>query len=113
MPPFIPLQGVLMVLMNLGVVALPIIELARFFLDPVRTLLQKCSVLRGEVSTALVGDDAEVETSEVLRLPIWLSIGCTAAPTLAAEECPCNSVDLERLHASTSPALNLNLNRVE
>jgi hypothetical protein len=96
-----------MVLMNLGVVALPIIELGRFFVDPVRTLLQRCDVLRGEFSTALVGDpalapaNADVDTSEVLRLPIWLNIGRTAAPTLAAEECPCSSVDLERLHAST------------
>ncbi len=64
-----------MVLMNLGVVALPIIELGRCFLDPVRTLLESCSVLRGDVSTALVGEpalapaDAELEINEVFRLP--------------------------------------------
>jgi hypothetical protein len=86
--PFIPFQGVLMVLMNLGVVALPIIELGRSFVDPVHNLLQRCGVLRGDFSTALVGEpadapaDAEVETSEVLRLPVWLNIGRTAAPAL-------------------------------
>ena len=93
MPPFIPFQGVLMVLMNLGVVALPIIELGRFFLDPVRTLMaaamQRCGVLRGDASTASVGEladapaDAEVEISEVLRLPIWLDIRthCSSCPS--------------------------------
>jgi hypothetical protein len=89
LPLFIPLQGVLMVLMNLGVVALPIIELGRFFLHPVRTLMQRCGVLRGDVSTASVGEpadapaDAEVEISEVLRLPIWLDIRthCSSCPS--------------------------------
>ena len=77
-----------MVMMNLGVVALPIIELGRFVVDPMRSLLQKCGVLRGDVSMALVGEpadapaDAEVETSEVFRLPVWLNIGRTAAPAL-------------------------------
>ena len=74
-----------MVLMNLGVVALPIIELGRFFLDPVRTLMQRCGVLRGDVSTASVGEpaDAEVEISEVSRLPIWLDIWthCSSLPS--------------------------------
>jgi hypothetical protein len=62
-----------MVLMNLGVVTLPIIELGRSFVDPVHDLLQRCGVLRGDVSTALVGEpalspaDAEVETGQVLR----------------------------------------------
>ena len=80
LPPFIPWQGVLMVLMNLGVVALPIMELGRFFLDPLRALMQRCGVLRGDISTASVGEpadapaDAEVEISEVLRLPTWLNI---------------------------------------
>jgi hypothetical protein len=61
-----------MVLMNLGVVMLPIIELGRSFVDPVHNLLQQCGVLRGDVSTALVGEpadasaDAEVETGQVL-----------------------------------------------
>jgi hypothetical protein len=92
-----------MVLMNLGVVALPMIELGRFFLDPVRTLLQRCGVLRGEVSTALVCEpaaaptDAEVETSQVLRLrlPTCLNIGRFAAPTLSVEECPWHTIDPE------------------
>ena len=87
--PFISFQGVLMVLMNLGVVALPIIELGRFFLDPVRTLMQRCGVLRGDISTASVGEpadapaDAEVETSEVLRLPIRLNVWthCSSRPS--------------------------------
>jgi hypothetical protein len=73
--PFIPFQGVLMVLMNLGVVALPIIEIGRFFVDPVHDLLQRCGVLRGDVSTALVGEptdapaDAEVDgvKGQILR----------------------------------------------
>ena len=62
-----------MVLMNLGVVALPIMELGRFVLDPVRTLLQRCGILRGDVSTELVGEpalspaDAKLEINEVLR----------------------------------------------
>ena len=75
-----------MVLMNLGVVALPIIELGRSFVDPVHNLLQRCGVLRGHFSTALVGEpadapaDAEVEISEVLRLPIWLNIDALQLP---------------------------------
>ena len=91
-----------MVLMNLGVVALPIIELGRSFVDPVHNLLQRCGVLRGDVSTALVGEpadapaDAEVETSEVLRLPTCLNFGRTGAPTLSAEECPWHTIDPER-----------------
>ena len=91
-----------MVLMNLGVVALPIIELGRFFVDPVRTLLQRCGVLRGNISTASVGEpadapaDAEVETSQVLRLPTCLNLGRTGAPTVSAEECPWHTIDLER-----------------
>ena len=77
-----------MVLMNLGVVALPIIELGRSFVDPVHTLLQGCGVLRGDISTAVVATaDAEVEISQVLRSPIWLHIGRAAAPALAAEDC--------------------------
>ena len=91
----------MMVLMNLGVVALPIIELGRFLLDPVHTLMQRCGVLRGDVSAASVREpadapaDAEVEISEVLRLPIWLDIRTHAAPALAAEECPRHTVALE------------------
>ena len=91
-----------MVLMNLGVVALPIIELGRSFVDPVHNLLQRCGVLRGDVSTALVREptdapaDAEVETSEVLRLPTCRNIGRTAAPTLSAEEFPWHTIDLDR-----------------
>ncbi len=93
-----------MVLMNLGVVALPIIELGKSVVDPVHNLLQRCGVLRGDVSTALVCEpaaapaDAEVETSQVLRLrlPTCLNIGCTAAPTLSAEECPWHTIDLDR-----------------
>jgi hypothetical protein len=91
-----------MVLMNLGVVALPIIELGRSFVDPVHNLLQQCGVLRGDVSTALVGEradapaDAEVETGQVLRLPTWFDMGRASAPALAAKQCPCHTVDLER-----------------
>jgi hypothetical protein len=65
-----------MVLMNLGVVALPIIELGRSFVDPVRNLLQRCGVLRGDISTALVGEpadvpaDAEVEIRVSQVLPV-------------------------------------------
>ena len=77
-----------MVLMNLGVVALPIIELGRFLLDPVHTLMQRCGVLRGDVSAASVREpadvpaDAEVEISEVLRLPIWLNwTHCSSHPS--------------------------------
>jgi hypothetical protein len=90
-----------MVLMNLGVVALPIIELGRSFVDPVHDLLQRCGVLRGDVSTALVGEpadapaDAEVETGQVLRLPT-LNSGRTAAPSLPAEEFPWHTIDLKR-----------------
>ena len=75
-----------MVLMNLGVLALPIIELGRFLLDPVHTLMQRCGVLRGDVSVASVREpadapaDAEVEISEVLRLPIWLNIDAQQLP---------------------------------
>jgi hypothetical protein len=75
-----------MVLMNLGVVALPIIELGRFLLDPVHTLMQRCGVLRGDISAASVREpadapaDAEVEISEVLRLPIWLNIDALQLP---------------------------------
>ena len=89
-------------MMNLGVVALPIIELGRFLLDPVHTLMQRCGVLRGDVSAASVREpadapaDAEVETSEVLRLPTCLNFGRTGAPTLSAEECPWHTIDLER-----------------
>jgi hypothetical protein len=91
-----------MVLMNLGVVALPIIELGRSFVDPAHNLLQRCGVLRGDVSTALVGEpaaapaDAEVETSQVLRLPTCLNFGRTTAPTLSVEECPWHTIDLKR-----------------
>jgi hypothetical protein len=91
-----------MVLMNLGVVALPIIELGRSFVDPVHNLFQRCGVFRGDVSTALVREpadspaDAEVETSEVSRLPTCLNIGRTAAPTLSVEEIPWHTIDLER-----------------
>ena len=91
-----------MVLMNLGVVALPIIEIGRFFVDPVHDLLQRCCVLRGDISTELVGEpahapaDAEVETNEVLRLPSCLNFGRTAAPALAAEEFPWHTIHLER-----------------
>ena len=65
-----------MVLMNLGVLVLPIIELGGFLVDPVRTLLQTCGILRRDVSTALVGEpadapaDPEVAINEVLPLPI-------------------------------------------
>jgi hypothetical protein len=96
------LQGVLMVLMNLGVVALPIIELGRSFVDPVHNLLQRFGVLRGDVSTELVGEpgdapaDAEVKTSQVIRLPTWFDMGRASAPPLAATQCPCHTVDLER-----------------
>jgi hypothetical protein len=88
LPPFTRLQGVLMVLMNLGVLALPIIELGRSFVDPVHNLLQRCGVLRGDFSTALVGKpalspaDAKLETGQV--------------SALAAKQCPCHMVDLER-----------------
>jgi hypothetical protein len=87
-----------MVLMNLGVVMLPIIELGRSFVDPVHTLLQRCGVLRGDVSTALVREptDAPAETSEVLCLPTCRNIGRTAAPTLSAEEFPWHRIDLDR-----------------
>ena len=91
-----------MVLMNLGVVALPIIELGRSFVDPVHNLLQRCGVLRGDFSTALVGEpadapaDAEVETGQVLRLPKWMDMGRASAPALAAKQRPCHMVDLER-----------------
>ncbi len=80
-----------MVLMNLGVLALPIIELGRSFVDSVNNLLQRCGVLRGDVSTELVGEpadgpaDAEVETGQVLRLPTWLDMGRASAPALAAK----------------------------
>ncbi len=79
LPPFIHLQGVLMVLMNLGVLALPIIQLGGFLVDPVRILLQACGILRREVSTALVGEpaeapaDPEVAISQVLCLHIYCS----------------------------------------
>jgi hypothetical protein len=65
-----------MVLMNLGVLVLPIIELGGFLVDPVRTLLQTCGILRRDVSTVLVGEpadapaDPEVAINEVLPLPI-------------------------------------------
>ncbi len=91
-----------MVLMNLGVVALPIIELGRSFVDPVHDLLQRCGVLRGDISTELVGEpahapaDAEVVTGQVLRLPTCLNIGRSAAPTLSAEELPWHTIDPER-----------------
>ena len=91
-----------MVLMNLGVVALPMIELGRSFVDPVHNLLQRCGVLRGDFSTALVGEpadapaDAEVETGQVLRLTKWMDMGRASAPALAAKQCPCHTVDLER-----------------
>ncbi len=91
-----------MVLMNLGVVVLPTMELGRSFVDPVHNLLQRCGVLRGDVSTASVGEpgdapaDAEVKTSQVIRLPTCLNSGRTAAPTLSAEECPWHTIDPER-----------------
>jgi hypothetical protein len=75
-----------MVMMNLGVVALPIIELGMFVVDPMRSLLQKCGVCRGDVSMALVGEpalapaNAEVEISEVRRLPTWLILEALPLP---------------------------------
>jgi len=46
-------QGVLMVVMNLGVVALPVIELRNFVLDPLRALLRFVGVLRADMTKAL------------------------------------------------------------
>jgi hypothetical protein len=46
-------QGVLMVAMNLGVVALPVIELRNFLLDPLRALLRFVGVLLADMTKAL------------------------------------------------------------
>ena len=90
-----------MVLMNLGVVALPIMELGRFVLDPMRILLQRCGVLRGDVSTALVSEpalspaDAKLEINEVLRFAHMVGYGTRLSSCLAAKQCPCHTLDLE------------------
>ncbi len=63
-----------MVVMNLGVVALPVIELRKFVRDPAYTLLRHLKVLREEITTALVDEpaampaDPEVADDEVLQL---------------------------------------------
>ena len=64
-------QGVLMVVMNLGVVALPVIELRNFVLDPLRALLRFVGVLRAGMTKALDNKpvatpaDTEAEPREV------------------------------------------------
>jgi hypothetical protein len=57
-----------MVAMNLGVVALPVIELRNFVLDPLRSVLRLVGVWRGEITTALVDEpaDAKVAADEVV-----------------------------------------------
>ena len=64
-------QGVLMVVMSLGVVALPVIELRNFVLDPPRALLRFVGVLRAGMTKALDNKpvatpaDTEAEPREV------------------------------------------------
>jgi hypothetical protein len=51
-------QGVLMVVMNLGVAALPVIELRNFVLDPLRALLRFVGFLRADMTKALANKPA-------------------------------------------------------
>ncbi len=74
-----------MVVMNLGVVALPVIELRNFVLDPLRALLRFVGALRGGVTNALNNEpvatpaDAEAAPREVSPLSHMRSVRCTGS----------------------------------
>jgi hypothetical protein len=66
-------QGVLMVVMNLAVVALPVIELRNFVLNPLRALLRFVGVLRADMTKALdnkpVATPADTEAAPHEEVP--------------------------------------------
>ena len=72
-------QGVLMVVMNLGVVALPVIELRNFVLEPLRALLRFVGVLRADMTKALankpVSTPADTEPAPREVPPLYHALG--------------------------------------
>ena len=74
-----------MVVMNLGVVALPVIELRNFVLDPLRALLRFVGVLRADMTKALDSNpvstpaDTEAAAREVPPLYHTHSVRCACS----------------------------------
>jgi hypothetical protein len=76
-----------MVVMNLGVVALPVIELRNFVLNPLRALLRFVGALRADMTKAVDNKpvatpaDTEVAPREVPPLYHTRSVRCTGTKT--------------------------------